>query len=206
MRAYHYPGNIYVFTGPSGAGKSTLLKRLVCEDERLFFSVSHTTRQPREGEQEGVDYFFIGVDQFEGLIDQQAFFEHACVHGNYYGTSKQHLIDCLAANRDVVLDIDVEGARQIKALLPSACLIFILPPSLDELRHRLQSRGKDSAAVIERRLQNAKSEVVHVAAFDFAVVNDDLERTYTALKALVAADRLRPWRRRDLLKSVLESF
>jgi guanylate kinase len=206
MRAFHYPGNIYVFTGPSGAGKSTLLKRLVGEDERLLFSVSHTTRGPREGERDGVDYFFIDTDRFHDLVGEHAFFEYAKVHDNYYGTSKQHIIDCLDADRDVVLDIDVEGARQIKELLPSACTIFILPPSSQSLRDRLVSRGKDALDVIERRLDNAAGEIAHVNSFDFAVVNDDLDQCYQELQHIIAADRLRPWRRKETLVPVLESF
>lgn len=206
MRAYHYPGNIYVFTGPSGAGKSTMLKRLVDQDAHLFFSVSHTTRQPRAGEQDGVDYFFVDEQRFHDLVGTHAFFEYAKVHDNYYGTSKQHIIDFLERDRDVVLDIDVEGARQIKQLLPSAVTIFILPPSLDELRERLVKRGKDSTAVIERRLLNASSEIAHLDDFDFAVINDDRETCYQNLQTIVAADRYRPWRRQQSLAPILESF
>lgn len=206
MRAFHYPGNIYVFTGPSGAGKSTLLKRLVAEDDHLYFSVSHTTRAPRAGEQDGQDYFFVDVQTFHDLVGEHAFFEYAKVHDNYYGTSKQHIIEFLAQDRDVVLDIDVEGARQIKALLPSACTVFILPPSQQTLRERLVNRGKDSDEVIERRLQNAAGEIQHVQDFDFAVVNDDLDDCYDKLRGIITADRCRPWRRQQSLAPILESF
>ena len=206
MQAYHYPGNIFIVTGPSGAGKSTLLERLIAEDPRLIFSVSHTTRPARQGEVHGKHYHFVDRDTFNTLIDEGAFLEYASVHGHLYGTSKPHLIEQLEQGMDLVLDVDVKGAAQVKMALPSACSIFILPPSFERLQARLVGRGKDSAEVIRTRLTNAAGEVRHALEFDFAVVNDDLETCYNQLKTVVMANRLRPFRQREMLHKILETF
>ncbi|CAM2066866.1 guanylate kinase [Sulfidibacter corallicola] len=206
MEAYKYSGNIVIVIGPSGAGKSTLLKRLIAEDDRLVFSVSHTTRPPRAGEVDGKHYFFTDRDHFQRMIDEEAFLEWAEVHANCYGTSKAHIEEQLSQGLDVLLDIDVQGALQIKRQLPSAIAIFIAPPSYDELQRRLENRGEDSPEVIQRRLNNARSEMTQMERFDYLIVNDNLERCYTELRSLVAADRFRVYRRQETARLLLEKF
>jgi len=206
MQAGTYPGNVYIMTAPSGTGKTTLYKRLLAEDPRLNFSVSHTTRPPREGETDGKDYHFVSRAAFEELIAADAFLEWAEVHDNLYGTGKAAIEAMLAEDRDVLLDIDVAGARQVRARMPSACSIFILPPSFQALRQRLAGRGTDKPSVIAQRLRNATEEVQHVHGFDYAIVNDDLETCYRELTVVVAANRLRTFRRKAVLARILETF
>lgn len=206
MKAFTYPGNIYIVTGPSGAGKSTLLRRLIQEDANLQFSVSHTTRQPRKGEVDGVDYHFTDVTTFQNMIAADAFLEWAEVHSNYYGTSKAQITQRLEQGGDVVVDVDVQGGLLIKKALPSACSIFILPPHFQALRDRLEKRGKDSKEVIARRLQNASKEVPIAVEYDFALVNDDLHRCYKQLKHVVTANRLRSFRQKSQLARILDTF
>lgn len=206
MLSFTYPGNLYMVIGPSGAGKSTLLKRLIAQDEHLSFSVSHTTRAPRAGEVHGKDYYFVDRDVFRGMIEEDAFLEWAEVHGNLYGTSKAHITTQLEAGEDVLVDVDVQGALLLKEQLASAVSIFVAPPNAAALRARLEARGKDAADVIERRLLNARGEMQQMNKFDYLVVNDDLERCYRDLSAVVAADRLRSFRRRALASDLLEHF
>lgn len=206
MLSFTYPGNLYMVIGPSGAGKSTLLKRLIAQDEHLSFSVSHTTRAPRAGEVHGKDYYFVDRDLFRAMIDEDAFLEWAEVHGNLYGTSKAHIMTQLQAGEDVLVDVDVQGALLLKEQLASAVSIFVAPPNAAALRARLEARGKDAADVIERRLHNARGEMQQMTKFDYLVVNDDLERCYRDLTAVVAADRLRGFRRRALASDLLEHF
>ena len=206
MKPFTYPGNIYIIAAPSGTGKSTLLTRLVAEDRNLVFSISHTTRQPRSGEVDGKDYFFVTDREFGALVKAGAFLEWAEVHGHKYGTGRANLEQLLIAGTDVVLDVDVVGAASVKKQLPSAVGIFILPPSYGQLRERLINRGKDSAEVIERRLRNAREEIRHCLDFDFILVNGDLEACYRELCLLVSADRLRAYRRRQSIGKIIESF
>lgn len=206
MHANTYPGNLYMVIGPSGAGKSTLLNRLIAEDSHLSFSVSHTTRAPRAGEVHGKDYYFTDPVAFQGMIEDGAFLEWAEVHGNYYGTSRAHIVDQLTAGEDVLVDVDVQGAVNLKKQLASSVAIFVAPPNAAALRARLEARGKDSAEVIEGRLRNARGEMAQMARFDFLLINDDLERCYAELATIVAADRLRHFRRRALAAELLEHF
>lgn len=185
------PGNLFVVAAPSGAGKSTLVNALLAADRGLAVSVSHTTRAPRGQEQDGREYHFVAEATFRDMVMHSAFFEWAEVHGNLYGTSRPAIEQRLQAGEDVVLEIDWQGALQIKRLFPDAVLVFILPPSWGELLARLTRRGEDSAAVIETRMANARVEVAQARHFDFIVVNAAFEQALADLQAVVHAQRLK---------------
>lgn len=186
-----YPGNLFVVAAPSGAGKSSLVKALMELDKRVSPSVSHTTRPPRGQEVHGREYYFVSQETFDQMVAQDAFLEWAHVHGNRYGTSKSAIEQRMSQGADVVLEIDFQGAIQVKRIFPNAVLIFILPPSWEELRSRLERRNEDSAETIELRLQNAAQEMEHAQSFDFVIINDLFERALFDLKAIVHAQRLR---------------
>jgi guanylate kinase len=186
-----YPGNVYVVAAPSGAGKSSLVKALMELDAAVRPSVSHTTRPPRGQEKDGREYHFVSDDAFDALIQQEAFLEWATVHGHRYGTSRESIEQRIAQGADVVLEIDYQGALQIKKIFANAVLIFILPPSWDELRSRLQNRGEDSLDVIETRLKNAAHEMSQAPKFDFVIINELFERALFDLKAIVHSQRLK---------------
>lgn len=186
-------GNLYILSAPSGAGKSSLISALLQQDEnkRMMVSVSHTTRQPRQGEVEGVHYYFVSVEEFERLIDEGIFLEYAKVFGgNYYGTSLPAIEANLAQGIDVFLDIDWQGAQQIRAKVPDVKSIFILPPSLPELERRLIGRGQDSAKVIADRMSKAVSEISHYTEYDYIIVNDNFTQALTDLKSILRAEKL----------------
>ena len=185
------PGNLFVVAAPSGAGKSSLVKALLELDSHLAVSVSHTTRPPRGQEQDGREYWFIGEPEFRAMIDRGEFFEWAQVHGNLYGTSRKAIEARLQHGEDVVLEIDWQGALQIKQLFPHAVLIFILPPSWDELLQRLHRRGEDHPEVIEQRMANAREEVAQARHFDFVIINALFETALFALKTVVHSQRLK---------------
>ena len=191
-------GNLFILAAPSGAGKSSLIKALLekhpSSDEHnnaMQVSVSHTTRASRPGEIDGVHYHFVGRTEFEALIEQGAFFEHAEVFGNYYGTSKVVIEQTLRQGIDVFLDIDWQGARQVKAQIPDTATIFVAPPSKEELKRRLTERGQDSTEIIEQRMTKAVSEISHYHEFDFIVVNDNFSAALSELDAIVTTRRLR---------------
>ena len=186
-----YPGNLFVVAAPSGAGKSSLVKALMELDGRVQPSVSHTTRAPRGQEKHGREYFFVSEQEFDGMVLSSAFVEWAHVHGNRYGTSKKAIEDRIATGADVILEIDFQGAIQIRKAFANAVLIFILPPSWDELRSRLERRGEDAPDVIELRLQNAAVEMAQTSEFDFVIINELFERALFDLKAIVHAQRLK---------------
>lgn len=186
-----YPGNLFVVSAPSGTGKSSLVKALLELDSRLQVSVSHTTRAPRGQEQQGREYHFVGKEEFLAMVDRGDFFEHAAVHGNHYGTSRHAIEDRIKHGEDVVLEIDWQGALQIKKIFPNAILIFILPPSYEELLQRLNRRGEDSPETIELRMANARIEVGQAQNFDFIVVNALFESALFDLKAIVHSQRLK---------------
>lgn len=186
-----YPGNLFVVAAPSGAGKSSLVKALLELDARVSPSVSHTTRPPRGQEVHGREYYFVSQDTFDQMVSQNAFLEWASVHGNRYGTSRMAIEQRMAQGADVVLEIDFQGALQVKRIFPDAVLMFILPPSWEELRSRLERRAEDSAEVIELRLKNAAHEMAHAREFDFVIINELFERALFDLKAIVHAQRLR---------------
>jgi guanylate kinase len=186
-----YPGNLFVVAAPSGAGKSSLVKALMELDARVVPSISHTTRPPRGQELHGREYYFVSRETFDQMVLQDAFLEWALVHGNRYGTSKQAIEQRMAQGADVVLEIDFQGAIQVKRIFPNAVLIFILPPSWEELRSRLERRAEDTAEVIELRLKNAATETAHAKEFDFVIINELFERALFDLKAIVHAQRLK---------------
>ncbi|MET0518420.1 MAG: guanylate kinase [Burkholderiaceae bacterium] len=186
-----YPGNLFVVAAPSGAGKSSLVKALLEVDAKLDVSISHTSRAPRGQEQHGREYWFIDKAEFEAMAGRGEFFEWAAVHGNLYGTSRAGIEQRLAQGEDVVLEIDYQGALQIKQLFPYAVLIFILPPSWDELMQRLNRRGDTEPAVIATRMANARIEVAQARHFDFVVVNAVFDTAVFDLKSIVHAQRLK---------------
>ncbi|ALV08167.1 guanylate kinase [Roseateles depolymerans] len=186
-----YPGNLFVVAAPSGAGKSSLVKALLELDAKLTVSVSHTSRAPRGQEQHGREYLFVGPEEFRAMVARGEFFEWAEVHGNLYGTSRNAIEQRISHGEDVVLEIDYQGALQIKKLFPHAVLIFILPPSWDELRQRLIRRGDTEPEVIAKRMENARNEVAQARHFDFVVINAVFETALFDLKAIVQAQRLK---------------
>jgi len=201
-----YPGNLFVVAAPSGAGKSSLVKALLELDAHLAVSVSHTTRAPRGQEVDGREYHFVDGPVFQDMIDKGAFFEWAEVHGNLYGTSRLAIEKRLQDGEDVVLEIDWQGALQIKKLFPNATLIFILPPSWDELLQRLHRRGEDSPDVIETRMANAREEVAQARHFDYVVINAVFETALFDLKAIVHAQRLKYGRQRRSKAAVFQAL
>ena len=176
---------LYVITAPSGAGKTTLVKALTTKNPELRFSISYTTREKRRDEADGVDYLFVDRDDFNDLRERGAMLESAEVFDNLYGTSREQVDEHLTNGHDVILEIDWQGARQVRESMPECITIFILPPSFEELERRLHDRGTDSPDVIERRLQDARSDIEHQDEFDHVIVNDDLDRAVGELNALV---------------------
>ena len=185
------PGHLYIVAAPSGAGKTTLVQLLLENDPEIRVSVSTTTRAPRAGEVEGRAYHFVDTTTFLEQVSQGEFLEWAEVHGHYYGTSKRWIESDVSAGRDVLLEIDWQGAQQVRKAFPEAIGIFILPPSLTALKERLAGRGTDSAETIARRLAAARDEMRHVDEFDYAIINDALPQALSQLLAIVAASRLR---------------
>jgi guanylate kinase len=186
---------VLALAAPSGAGKTTLKNRLVVDFPDLRFSISHTTRAPRAHEQDGREYHFTDRTSFERLLREGAFFEHAEVFGNLYGTSLREIDEARQTRRGIVLDLDIQGVRQLVARQPGAVTVFVLPPSLAELERRLRGRGDEPAASVERRLKEAGHEVEHYALFDYLIVNDELDRAYGELRSIVLAERSRRGRR-----------
>ncbi len=183
-------GNLFVVAAPSGAGKNTLVRLLLEQESRVHLSISYTTRGPRPGEENGREYHFVDNVEFQAMIARHEFLEWAEVHGNFYGTSQKWIADQLAAGHDVLLEIDWQGAQQVRKLFPQAIGIFILPPSMEELTRRLTGRGTDSADVIARRLAAAQAEMRHVGEFDYVIINDQLAQALEELRAVVRASRL----------------
>ena len=182
---------LIVISGPSGVGKGTIFSRLLASDPSLTFSVSATTRAPRTGETDGVDYFFITEEKYQELVQQDAFLEHATVHGHSYGTLKSQIVEKLEKGLNVVLDIDPQGAKQVMAQWPDCVSIFLLPPSYDKLRQRLYGRNTDATEEIERRLKNAKGEIEQAGMYQYVVVNDDLQVALNQVTAIVTAEKQR---------------
>ena len=184
-------GTLYIISAPSGAGKTSLVQAILATLPDVVVSVSHTTRRRREGEVDGKNYHFVDQQQFQQMIDGGDFLEHASVFGNYYGTSRQHIQQQLQHGQDVILEIDWQGARQIRQLLTECRSIFILPPSVQALRDRLRGREQDSEDVIESRMRDAVSEMSHYAEFDYIVINDDFEQARDELAAIFVSNRMR---------------
>ena len=198
--------NVFIISAPSGSGKSTLVRWLMERDPKLLFSVSYTTREPRGAEIPGESYHFITREAFEERIARGEFLEWAEVFGNYYGTHRSVLDRAIAESRDVVLDIDIQGARQLKEAIPDAVSIFVLAPSREVLEKRLKSRSEDSETVIQKRLRKAAEEIRNYTSYDYVLVNDDLARSTQTLAAIVAAERVRRIRVEPVVRSILASF
>ncbi len=197
-------GTIFVVAAASGTGKTTLVGRLLAQDPNIKLSVSHTTRPPRTGEVHGQHYFFVEKSHFEASIQEKAFLEYAQVYDNYYGTSFEWINQTLAAGHDVLLEIDVQGAAQVRQLLPEAVGIFILPPSIEILAQRLNGRGTDTAEVIAKRMNNARHEIEQAQHFDYVVINNDLEDATADLVSIVRAQRLTQKKQHDFYLELLK--
>ena len=191
MQSNSPQGTLYIFAAPSGAGKTSLVKALLDKSDGIEVSVSHTTRAPREGEVDGVNYHFTDIAAFNVMVNEGAFLEHAQVFDNLYGTARANIEERLAAGVDVILEIDWQGARQVRQQFPDSLGVFILPPSRRALEDRLRGRGQDADEVIARRMRDAESEMSHYAEFDYLVINDDFETALEELKAIITANRLR---------------
>ena len=198
--------NVYIVSAPSGSGKTTLLQNLLRTFEDLKFSVSHTTRQPRTGERHGVDYFFTERQKFLEMVDHGEFLEWAEYYGQLYGTSRAWVTENVAAGHDVILDIDVQGARQVKSRISDAIAVFILPPSFAELERRLRSRRMESEEAIRRRLEIAKSEIPYYRDYDYIVINDVLDKSIKTLEAIVQSGRARWPRQQARIDEIIASF
>ncbi|MBQ0132143.1 MAG: guanylate kinase [Comamonas sp.] len=201
-----HPGNLFVVAAPSGAGKSSLVKALRSFDARVYPSVSHTTRAPRGQEKHGREYLLASEQEFDAMVANNAFVEWANVHGKRYGTSKKGIQDRIASGEDVLLEIDYQGALQVRESFPQAVLIFILPPSWEELRARLENRGEDAPDVIDLRMKNAEVEMAQVEKFDFVIINELFESALFDLKAIIHAQRLKYVSQRRLRADVFESL
>jgi guanylate kinase len=199
-------GNLIVVSAPSGAGKSSLAERALKRVQDLRFSISYTTREPRGAEQHGVDYYFVTEDEFAAMSENEEFLECAEVHGHLYGTHEGPVREMLSQGFDVILDIDVQGAEQVRRRVPEAILVFILPPSREVLEARLRARNLNEPPDIERRLRNAGIEVQLYERFDYVVLNDDLDRALTRLEAIIIAERCRPERQRNGIESIIATF
>ena len=185
------PGNLFIVTAASGAGKTTLVKALLAHDAQLELSISHTTREPRPGERNGIDYYFVNEREFFTILSNGGFLESALVHGAQYGTSKVTLDNSLSAGRDFILEIDWQGAKQVRNLYPQAISIFILPPSVDTLAKRLNDRGQDSLEVIAKRVKAAREEMSHVVEFDYVTINDNFDVALQDIMAIIRTQRLK---------------
>jgi guanylate kinase len=200
-------GILFIVSAPSGSGKSTLVKRVMKEVDGVRFSISHTTRTPRPGEQNGVDYFFVNRDEFERMIREQRFVEHAVVYGNYYGTSWQEIEAARSSGDDVILDIDVQGAAQVKQRFgKEAPSIFVLPPSFQILEQRLRGRSSDGDEVIRQRLDRAHREIQEYARYDYVIINDEINSATDALRSIILAHRACQPRLEKQIENILHTF
>lgn len=199
-------GILFIITSPSGGGKGTLIKEILRTMENISYSVSFTTRKRREGEIHGKDYFFVSPDEFENLARQGDFLEYAKVHGNFYGTLGRQVKMETESGRDLILEIDVQGAESVKAKMPEAVSVFILPPSFEVLRKRLVSRQTESEADLQLRLKNAKTEVKYYKHFDYVVINEEKTIAVENLRSVIAAERLRSVRQTEEIESIISTF
>ena len=193
---------LFIISGPSAVGKGTIVKRILKSDGKVHLSVSATTRNPREGEEEGVSYYFMSDEQFVKAVGEGGFLEHASVHGHYYGTPKAPVMSQLKAGRDVILEIDVQGAMHVKESYPDGVFIFILPPSVDALRSRIMHRGTESEEDIQVRLGAAQREMEYLEHYDYYVVNDDLEKAVDSVKKIMAAEHWKVTDAAGILKRI----
>ena len=199
-------GTLFVVSSPSGGGKGTLIRHVLEVVENLRYSVSYTTRAPRPGEVDGREYFFVNREIFEEMAGAGEFLEWACVHGNLYGTAKNQVIEETAAGADIILEVDVQGAASVRQLLMDSVSIFILPPSFEVLRQRLIARGTDSPDELELRLRNAPEELKQYSAFDYVIINDEVDRAMGQLAAIIYAERARCMRQESVVLEVIKKF
>lgn len=199
-------GKLYIVSAPSGAGKTSLVRQLIADLDQLTVSISHTTRPMRPGESHGQDYYFVSIAEFHVMLQQHAFLEHAQVFDNFYGTAQQTVQENLDRGLDVILEIDWQGAQQIKKLCPDSLSIFILPPSTAILQQRLRNRGQDDEQTIDRRMRDAVTEISHYAEFDYLVVNDVFGQALSELKSIIIANRLTRQKQQQQLKSLLAAL
>lgn len=199
-------GLLIVMSGFSGAGKGTLMKRLLNDYEDYVFSVSMTTRAPREGEVDGKDYFFVTKEEFEKAIAEDGFVEYATYVGNYYGTPKAYVMEQLKKGKNVILDIEVQGAMQIKEKFPDALMLFVIPPSIKVLLERLRKRGTEDEATIQRRITQAKTECTYMDRYEYIVINDDLDTAVQQMHSMVTSAKFTNSRRREFIKEIIEEL
>ncbi|MCM3874054.1 MAG: guanylate kinase [Pyrinomonadaceae bacterium] len=199
------PGILFVVSSPSGGGKGTLVQR-VLKQGNLSYSVSYTTRAPRNGEVEGREYFFVTPEEFDAMVTAGEFLEWAHVHGKLYGTSREQVFRDVREGRDIILEVDVQGAKSVRELVTDSVSIFILPPSIEILRQRLVARGTDSPEELELRLKNAPAELKHYKEFDYVIINDEVERAAGQLSCIIEAERAGRARQEPAIKQVVESF
>lgn len=199
-------GTLFVVSSPSGGGKGTLIRRVLEVVDNLSYSVSYTTRGPRHNETNGLEYFFVDPAEFEEMIAGGEFLEWACVHGNYYGTSRRQIAEKTAAGIDIVLEVDVQGAASVRQLLMDSVSVFILPPSYALLKERLCARGTDSPENLELRLHNAPKELRQYSSFDYVIINDEVERAAGQLASIIYAERARCVRQESLVEKVIKEF
>jgi guanylate kinase len=199
-------GNLYIVSAPSGSGKTTLLQHLLRSFKDLKFSVSHTTRPPRPGESEGVEYYFTDRARFMRMVDRGEFMEWAEFNGHLYGTTRGFVKEHIDAGKDVILDIDVQGAKQVKSTIKEATAIFVLPPSFEELKRRLKARMLESDDVIRRRLEIAKSEILFYRDYDYIIINDILDHSIRLLESIVRSGTATPRRQQGRIEEIIASF
>ncbi len=199
-------GNLIVISAPSGSGKTSLANRALEEIPQLKFSVSHTTRKPRPGERDQVEYFFVSEKEFEEMVEQDTFLEHARVYGNYYGTSRAFVDEQLSVGYDVLLDLDVHGAAQVKESYPEAILVFVFPPSLEVLMTRLKNRGLDDPSVIDERLRIAKKEIQYYTNYQYVIINREIEESLVELKSIIQVSGCRLENRKERAAEIIKTF
>ena len=199
-------GNLIVISAPSGSGKTSLANRALEEIPKLRFSVSHTTRKPRPGERDRVEYIFVSEKEFEEMIGQGTFLEHARVYGNYYGTNRAFVDEQLSVGYDVLLDLDVQGAAQVKKSYPEAILVFVFPPSLEVLKTRLKNRGLDDPSIIDKRLRIAKKEIQRYTDYQYVIINREIEESLVELKSIIQVAGCRLEKRKDLAAQIIKTF
>jgi len=199
-------GTLFVVSSPSGGGKGTIIRHVLEVMKDLSYSVSYTTRAPRQGEVDGREYFFISRETFEEMVGAGEFLEWACVHGNFYGTAKDQVLEETNAGSDIILEVDVQGAASVRQLLMDSVSIFILPPSYEVLKQRLIARGTDSPEELAIRLRNAPDELEQYSAFDYVIINDEIDRAVGQLASIIYAERARCMRQESLVLEVIEKF
>ena len=199
-------GTLFIISAPSGAGKTSLVKRLTADLDKLTVSISHTTRRQRPSEVHEQEYFFVGMEEFKTMMDNQAFLEYARVFDNYYGTAKETVEQSLENGDDVILEIDWQGAQQVRKMLPESIFIFILPPSIEVLEQRLKNRGQDNEETIIRRMMDAVTEMSHYDEYDYLVVNDDFNDALSQLKSILIANRMKVQKQTPVLVNLLTNL